>query len=257
MTIETYVQRARERARTERVTIDGKRDGLSTFATEVQDIEAVGLRERATTGIAAPISAVTGGTAPDQQETVRSAFETDVVPHVRDADGTLEAMRKELGDGVALALAPTTQSQFTPQHKQELLNTVESRLAELTVTDATLKRETENLKAAEQTVDNCVSWLVEADETPLSELGFDALAERHDRLDTWQADLAGVADERQSFLQATTSTGGEVGVDHHSLARSLYADFPVDYPVLATATRLLEVLDGCQGTVRNHLVRRA
>jgi hypothetical protein len=46
-------------------------------------------------------------------------------------------------------------------------------------------------------------------------------------------------------------------IHQRTVSRFLYSEFPVEFPVLSTTTRLLETLEECQEAVRDHLTRRA
>lgn len=256
MTVETHLHRARERVESERTVVATKRDAFGTFAERVQTLSASGPRvNQVGQAVAGGISARSGTRSTDQREQVRTAFAETVGTHT-EPDSVLASLRRELGDDVALALAPTTNASFTPQLQTQLLSQVTARKRELSVTDAALKREQESIKTNLETVESIVAWLVESDERLLSELGFDTLRTRYERLDEFQATCAEQTRTRQEFLAATTSQGGQVGVDHRGLVESLYEDFSVDYPVLATVTRLLAVCDEAQQAVYAHLARR-
>ncbi len=257
MTVETHLHQARERVEVERATLAKKRDGLEAFADNVRSTATAGPGGNQVSGtVTAPVAAGAGGTGVDRRDSLRSAFAESVGPHA-ESDSTLAALRDELGEEAALALAPTTEVQFTQTLQKQLLSAVTTRQRELAVTCEALDRETDHLSDAVETVDAVVEWLTTADEQPLSELGFDRLRERHDRLDTYRADCATVAADRQEFLAGNTSHVGQVGVSNRSLVESVYEDFPVTYPVLSTATRLVDVCEDAQQAVRAHLVRRA
>lgn len=257
MTIETHLHRARERVANERDAVTATRDALEQFQTRVRQQSPTGARAESsgqTTGGAVAARAVSQGT--DDLEEIRSAFGATVATHTPH-DSVLTALEHELGEEVALALAPTTNAAFTPQLQQELCSRTAARKRELAVTLTALDGEREALAAHHETVDAVVSWLTDADETPLSALGFDELRARHEQLDEFRTACATRLDDRQTWLAATTSEQAQVGVPHRSLITSLYEDFPVDYPVVATLTRLCEVCEDAQRAVRDHLVRRA
>lgn len=257
MSVETHLHRARERVANEREAVTDKRDALDRFADRIRQQSPSGSPAEPSgrpTGGGVTASAVSGTT--DELEAVRTAFAETVCAHTTH-DSVLTALQRELGEEAALALAPTTNAAFTPQIKRELLSRTAARQHELAATLTALDGEASGLEDHQETVDDLVSWLTEADETPLSDLGFDRLRVRHDRLTEFRADCVACLDDRQAWLASTTSEGGQVGVTHRSLVESLYEDFPVEYPVLATVTRLVSVCEDAQETVRAHLVRRA
>lgn len=258
MSLQTHLHSACERVERERETVSEKQTALGTFADEVEATSTVAPQQKQTRQTVTG-NLVSGSTRPgtDPRETVLSAFGETVESHVDGGEtSTLSAIQSELGDSVALALAPTTQSAFTPTLQSQLLSAIERRRQELTVTETAMDRERDHLEGVTATVEDVTDWVVTADETPLSELGFEQLRQRHERLDEWQATIEACIADRQQFLQSTTSEGGEVGVGHRTLAASLYDDFPVDYPALSTATRLLDIVENCQDAVRSHLVWR-
>lgn len=257
MTIETHLHRACERVETERTTLAERRDGLRDFADSIRSIATVGPGGNQVSGtVTAPVAAGAGGTGIDRRDRLRSAFAESVEPYA-ESDSTLAALRDELGEDAALALAPTTEVQFTRTLQKQLLSAVTARQRELAATCEALDREAAHLSDAVETIDAVIEWLTTADEQPLSELGFDRLHKRHDRLDTYRSECAALAADRQEFLAGNTSHVGQVGVSNRDLVESAYVDFPVTYPVLSTTTRLIEVCEDAQQAVRAHLVRRA
>jgi len=116
-------------------------------------------------------------------------------------------------------------------------------------------REQSHLEAAGESVKEVTSWIASADETPLTDLDFDALCRRHETLADHRACCVNLADERQQFLRKTTGRA-EAGIAHRQLLPLLYDDFGVDHPVLATVASLEETCTECQRTVRRHLTRR-
>ena len=257
MTVETHLHRARERAESERASVAAKRDALDSFAARLRECSPSGpTPEQLAQPVGGGVSTSAGGHAPDGREQVRSAFAETVGEHT-DGDAVLSGIQTELGKEAALALAPTTSATFTPQLQSQLLSQTTARKRELGAMLGALDAERESLQTHLDTVDTVVAWLVDADETPLTDVGFDALRDRHERLSQFRADIETATQTRQTRLDATTSHGGQVGIAHRSLVASLYEDFPVDYPVLATATRLLDVCSDAQQAVRAHLVSRA
>ena len=257
MTVETHLHRARERVASERETVAAKRDGLDRFADCVRQQSPT--RSRAASNGHPAGGGVTTGTVTsttDDLEQVRTAFADAVQPHTAQ-ESVLTAVQHELGEEAALALAPTTNAAFTPQLQQELLSRTATRQQELAATRSALDGEASAVEDHCETVDDIVAWLTAADETPLSALGFDRLKTRHDRLAAFRADCVACLEDRQAWLASTTNERGRVGVTHRSLIESLYEDFPVEYPVLATVTRLVDVCEDAQRAVRTHLVRRA
>jgi hypothetical protein len=137
-----------------------------------------------------------------------------------------------------------------------VLAEAQSRRSEAAALQKALEREEANLDEAVGTVDETIAWIVDANETPLTDLGFGALQQRHETLANHRDRCEEVGRDRQGFLQKTTNNGVDAGVRHRSLMPYLYQEFPVDHPVLATVATLYETCQECQRAVRDHLVRR-
>ncbi|EMA31325.1 DUF7260 family protein [Halobiforma nitratireducens] len=193
-------------------------------------------------------------------ETVRPRSVDDVDVDVdADADGTeplCVTLAEELGDDVAVALAPSTDRQFTPELKQGVLEAVDQRRAELETMRGALDTEATSLESTIETVEEIREWFRHADETPLLELGFDALRRRHEALADHRRRCRDRLDRRQEVLRETTVHGGAAGLEHRTLVTYLYGNLPSTYPVLTTVLCLLEQCRTAQRAVRDHLTRR-
>lgn len=271
VTVETFIQQALTRARGEQEQIVEKRDAFETFASRVEDIPAEspqpqGARPGAPTGDTLTTRAhvtTTGTTDTDRCRSVREAFARTVRSHsVEDVDASeslLTTVAAELTDDIAAALAPAESMQTRAFHsvlKQRVLTETTARTRECTVLIDALEREREALRDVNTDVSAVLDWLVEADETPLTSLGFETLRARHETLAAHRNRCDRLAHERQALLDRKTCRGTQLGLTHRSLVTYLYADFPVDHPVLATAVRLDRACAACQRAVRAHLVRR-
>jgi hypothetical protein len=266
MSVETSVSRARTRVERERELVADERRAYDRFREAVRSLTPSAptgaSKADATTHGRVPTAAAFESRAPaaSQRRRVREAFAETVRPcSVADRGETepLQAtIRAELGERVALALADERNG-FTPRMKEATLAKVAERRAERELLSRALDRETESLRTAGDAVETVVEWLTAAEETPLSALGFDALRARHETLDAHRDRCGEVARERQRHLQSSTCRDASTRLSHRSLGAFLYQEFSVDYPVLATAARLANVLTDCQRTVREHLIRRA
>ncbi len=282
MTVRTYVDDARSRVSAQREAAAARRDGYEAFLDSLEAVQTVqqaaqpgGLAadggaptaHGATTGQAgAPPTAraatSAGGvserdTTTDGCAAVRSAFAETVGPHAdTDAESVLETLQTELSESVALALAPTTEVSYTPAVERAVVSAATRRQSETAALCRALDRESDRLAAAAETVTAVIDWLTDADQTRLPDLGFDALRRHHETLGDHREQCSELARTRQSFLRDTTSAGVDAGVRHRDLVESLYDDFAVDYPVLATAATLDDTCRDCRRTVRRHLVRR-
>jgi len=261
MTVTTHIETARSRVSAERATVERKREAFETFAERVATLPT-----DPTPSAAASITATAGPrphadpSASDRCRTVRTAFAETIRPHsVADADDTeplLSTIRTEFTDAIAVALASTTEASFSAALKRAILTETRARRAEAETLERALGCERTQLDDAVSTVERLTGWLADADETPLTDLGFDALRARHETLATHRDHCRELADRRQAFLRQTTGdTRAEIS--HRTLVPYLYEDFPIDYPVLSTITRLDDVCETCQRAVRDHLVRRA
>lgn len=264
MTVETYIDRARTRVRAERDAVDGKRDAYDAFVRRVSDLQPEPVSASApATGLTTAGGARLAADAPsdDRCGTVRAAFAETIRPHsVADLDGSeplLETIREEFTDAIAVALAPTTESPFSRDLKRLIVAETRSRRSEATALRKALDREAGHLEDAAAAVDDVVAGVVDVDETPLIDLGFDALARRHETLADLRDRCTELVRRRQELLRRATNDGADVGVRHRSLVPYLYGGFPVDHPVLATVAALDDACADCQRTVRAHLIRRA
>ncbi|MFB6123461.1 MAG: hypothetical protein ABEJ78_08385 [Haloferacaceae archaeon] len=261
MTVETHVRRARSQVRAERDAVDAKLRAFETFLDRVADVPAEPTtspsRMTATSG---PLSRGEPSTD-DRCRVVRRAFAETIRPHsvadVGDDESLLATVRHEFSDSVAVALAPTTETPFSPDLKRAVLSRAKARRTETEVLGRALDREEAVLDDAGAAVDEITAWVADADETPLTDLGFAALRRRHETLAGHRDRCSELARTRQGFLRDTTNRGVDVGVRHRSLVSYLYGGFPVDYPLLSTVVRLDDVCATCQRAVRSHLVRRA
>lgn len=263
MSVDTYIEQARTRVRAEQEAIDEKLDAYETFIRRVTELETDQTPSSAagvtTDGGVTHIATDTSG--PDRCRTVLTAFDETIRPHsvadIDEPESVLETISEEFSDAIAVALAPTTDASFTPEIKQMVVAEARSRRTETVALQKALGREDAHLDDAANTVDDIIGWVVDANETPLTDLGFDALKRRHETLASYRDCCEEMARDRQAFLRGTTNNGIDAGVEHRSLIPYVYTDFPVDHPVLATVATLDETCRACQRAVRDHLIRRA
>ena len=262
MTVTTHIESAQSRVRAERAAVERKLESVETFADRVADLSTDPVPSAAV-GVTATAGPRRRGEsrATDRCRAVRTAFAETIRPHsLDDTDGTeplLSTIRAELTDGIAVALAPTTDVSFSVELKEAIIAETHARRVEAETLVTALDRERSALDDAASTVEDVTGWLVDADETPLTDLGFDALRARHETLATHRDRCRDLADRRQAFLDESTASNSGAGISHRTLVPYLYEDFPVDHPVLSTAARLDAVCRTCQRAVRDHLVRRA
>jgi hypothetical protein len=261
MATETHVDRALERVGSEREALAAKLDAYGAFVDRVEDL-AVESRPLAQRGVVTTTGTGlhAGGPTNGQCRAVRTAFAETIRPHsvedVEEAEPLLTTIGHELTESIAVALAPTTDAGLTDELKRTVLSEVEARRTETEVLSRALEREASRLAAAGDTVDTITGWIVEADETPLTDLEFDALERRHRTLEDFRARCDDRAASRQEFLQRSTSQRLEAGIRHTDFVEYLYEGFPTTHPVLTTLARLDATCATCQRAVRDHLVRR-
>jgi len=261
MPAHTRIHDALTRIKTEQDAVDAKRDAIDQF------IERVEACSPAPSPAAATYATATVSRTPqesqgstNQCQTVRQAFAETIEPHslddIDDSESLHETIQTELSESIAIALAPTTKAAFSPELKQAVLSKSHVRRTATDTLRRALDREVSELGDARDTVDEFTEWISTADETPLTELGFEELRSRHGTLSAYRSCCKELASHRQDFLEGATSHGETIGVSHSDLVDYAYQDFPADRPVLATMARLAETCGECQRIVRQHLVRR-
>jgi hypothetical protein len=262
MTVETHIQQAIDRVHEEQTATDGKQEAYKRFVTGVEEVavetptaQRGGLR----TGPAATVAASSSGGSKSREQ-VRELFAETVRPHstadVDDPETLLETIGVELSEQVAMALAPRNMTGFTTNLKQGVLSEAAQRRHELRAMEHALDREEASLAAANDSMSEVLAWIVDTNETALTDCGFEALQARHERLDGFHDRCGTIARERQSLLHATTSADAQAGIAHQELMNCLYDGFPVACPVLSTLVRIEQLCNECQRSVRNHLIRR-
>lgn len=258
--IETHVDRARGAVERERSVLEEERAAYEQFRRRVASVSTTGVQQ-ASGGTAGAVAVRAGRSEAGTGacERVREAFAETVRPHsVADVGGDeslLETIREELGDSIALALAPTTDAGFTAETKRAVLTAARERERGIDATVESLDSEADSLREVGEAVDEITDWVADADETPLSELGFEELRERHARLGEYRERCSELLEERQALLRSTTGRNQSADVPHLALVRYLYEPLPVVFPVLSTLTRLYDLLGECQRAVRAYLTR--
>jgi hypothetical protein len=267
MTLQTHVDQALDRVQSEQTHVNEKQAGYDTFERTVRELPTGSPGNQGTVAQSATGEALTASasllsvqSSQNHCREVREAFAETIRPYsVEDADepeSLLETISEELGDDVAVALAPQTGGQFTAQTKQAVLSAITERRDELAVMEQRLETEEQSLQAANERVTTIIDWLCEANETPLTDVEFDELQARHETLADHRTRCDQIAVDRQEVLDETTSRDGSVAIQHRTLVDYLYDELAFDYPVLGTCTRLDSVCADCQRVVRDHLVRR-
>ncbi|EMA35449.1 DUF7260 family protein [Halobiforma nitratireducens] len=242
---------------TEQTHVEDKLAAVGQFEDAIEEIEPVrepAARAHATDGGVTTISH-RRSELNDRCRRVRALFADTVRSYsIEDVDGSeplLETIRAEFGDEIAIALAPSTASRFTPPVKQAIRSATRQRREELETMARTLTQERESLESTAGELEQVAAATSSMDPASLLELGFDELAERHENLETQRERCRRLCRKRQTQIHQRV---GRLSRD--DLAEFLYSDLSVSYPVLATAIALSRRCLDSQRLVRDHLVRR-
>ncbi|WP_132060697.1 DUF7260 family protein [Halorussus amylolyticus] len=262
MTVELRTHAAIERADAERDRIEAKADAFDAFDERVRAISAtpVGRASASAATASAPggalavLSGKGGPTDAGGTKAVREAFAATVLPRV-ETDSARAAMADELSPDLATALS-SAGAGFAPELKARLVSRIGERRAECRLLADAIGTERDRLASAADRLDEMTEWVADADDTPLSDLGFDGLRARHDRLAAFRATCDELARDRQADLRGT-HRDGPTGVRARELLDLLYDDFADGHPLLADIARLDSLLADCQRAVRRHLCSRA
>lgn len=188
------------------------------------------------------VSSMTGGSGDERCRQLRERFEATVRPHsLEDVAGTepvTETIREELGERVALALAPDGNPRYTPQLRDGIFASIDERRAGLRAMSSAVDRELTFLREAREEIGGMIDGFGEADGRYLYEHGFNELRERHDRLEAYRTRCDRLARERQTVLASATSYGASAGMNHRTLIAYLYRSLPTNHPVLTAIVRL-------------------
>jgi hypothetical protein len=268
-TIELRTHAAIERAEAERERIEEKVAAFEAFGERVRGVSAdagqrASVSAKSQTGRSMGSTLAAGATSARRPsgtgtattscaESVREAFAETVLPHA-DAETLSRAMADELSAELAAALSPRA-GEFAPGLKTQLVSRVEARQKECGLLADAIETEHDRIRTIADEIEAVTDWLAEADETPLLQLGFEELRQRHDRLAAFRDTCDGIAGERQSAVQGTQNDG-LTGIRESELLDHLYGDFEDDHPVLADLARLDAALADCQRAVRHHLCAR-
>lgn len=261
----TQIDDAIARVEDEQTEVESLRRGFERFERAVRERSPATARARqqgtqTTASATVPIAkTVAGPTGEDRCRAVCAQFVEHVRPHVvsvPEEEAVLETIREELGEEIALALAPATGAGFTEALKGEILSATAQRRAELDAMTRALETEVASLRSAREEVSAMRRWFESADERPLLSLGFDELRRRHERLGEFRQRCARILERRQRHLQATTGSDAAVGLTHQSLVEYLYGSLPSGHPVLSTVVRAVRYCREYQRAIRDHLTRR-
>ncbi|WP_435178297.1 DUF7260 family protein [Halorussus sp. AFM4] len=258
--VELRTPEAVERAAAERDRIEEKVEAFAAFGDRVAELSADAGRRAGAAKPAAARSAqsavVAGGASTQSVETtanVREAFRETVLPYA-EPESPQQAMADELSPELTTALSPAAAG-LTPGLKDQLLSRVERRRRECRLLADAIETERERLDELGEELGRIVDEVADADETPLLQLGFEELRERHDRLAELRERCDRLAADRQAAIRGARRDG-LTGVRQSELLDHLYGDLRAAHPGLADLARLDAVLADCQRVVRDHLCSR-
>ncbi|MFC7057900.1 DUF7260 family protein [Halovenus salina] len=191
MSLETHLDSARERVRSERDAVQKKQTAYKRFITRVKNLSPGSIQSGSqVTALAS------GGTQlldqSVQTETdcaaVRTAFRETIRPHsvddLDDEEPLLQTIRAELSESLAIAVAPTTETRLTVDLQEAIVTEAQSQRVDLQAMEAALNRERDQLATAADTLTPIIEWLIDVNETPLLDVGFEGLADRHSTLES-------------------------------------------------------------------------
>ena len=238
------IEDAVARVETEQDHVDGKLAAYDRFENAVRESEVDDMAgvTMAVGGSTSAVSPMAGGSSDDQCRRLRERFEATVRPcSLEDVTGTepvTETIREELGERVALALAPDGNPRYTPQLRDGIFASIDERRAGLRAMSSAVDRELTFLREAREEIGGMIDGFGEADGRYLYEHGFNELRERHDRLEAYRTRCDRLARERQTVLASATSYGASAGMNHRTLIAYLYRSLPTNHPVLTAIVRL-------------------
>lgn len=194
-------------------------------------------------------------------EQIRNAFIEHIGPfHEGDLTKTerlVEVLSREFSPELATALTTGTVSDYyATEVKTGIRTKIDVRGRELESVQEAVEQEQESLKTVEETSLEISRWIVERDDAPLLQRGFDELRSLHETIHKHQEQLEAVAEKRQEVIR-NASGNTDVPINHSLVVEKIYDDFPVTYPGLADIATVSELCTDVQSAVCRHLSRRA
>ena len=238
--------------------VDAKLDAYRTLDGEIAEIRTERAASQQTNPHARMLPEPSSVSVFDR---IRKTFIEHIGPF-HDGDLTkperlFEVLSQEFSPDLATALATGTDSNyFTSGVKTGIRKKIETRCRELESIHVAVEQEQKSLKTVEEVVLDISSWMVDRDETPLLQRGFDELRSLHETILNHQERLDEVASERQEDIN-NSSGNPDVPINHSLLVEKIYGDFPVTYPGLADIAIVSELCTDVQSAVCSHLSRRA
>jgi hypothetical protein len=258
----SYIDQARKQLEEEQDAVEAKLEAYKAFIRRASDL-STGQSPSPTPGITATAAKRYSGhsSVGNQCQIVREAFEQTIQPHsvadIGESESLLTTIRHELTDSIAIALAPATDTSFSPPLKQMILTEAESRRSETAIMLRALRREETQLEDADTVCSDITSWITEHDQPLASDLGFETLQQRHETVAAHRNRLENLSHNRQHFLKKGTGRNSGDRLQHRDITHYLYQSLTVDHPVLATVAHLDTAYKEYQQMIRDYLVRYA
>lgn len=253
------VTEARNTVAEERSRTATEREAFASFAREVARLDpsqpAYQLAEA--DGVVST-AAIAGSPSGDGGlEAAREAYRGTVMgmPHYEEeyAEPLARHMREEFGQEVATAV--TDGGQLTPELQSVLVERAREAAQERGRLMHRLDREADALEAAEEELAAVADDLREAETAPLDDLGYDALADRWNRLHELETRIARLLAHRQEAVHSGRGSAATNG--HRPLNEYLYAGLRTSFPVLSDGAVLADRVRGARRRVLAALTSRA
>lgn len=244
---------ARDAVEEERSRTAAERDAFRSFARCVSDLtpDSVQAQHPGGGSMAAVSVGAVGSTAGLAK--VRASYRETVmaVAHYDEEYGesVVEHMAAELGEDVASSVE--SGSSFSPLLQRMLVARAEEAMSRRDAFLGSLDREAESLHVAGSKLAEIDGALDQYREPALHAASYEELVARWDRLDGLADRCGEVLDARQARLRDEPLTGATP-----SFSEYLYDGLPVDHPVLAAGTALLDRIDAARQTLVREAVHR-
>ena len=263
--LETHLADALQLVTTEQEKINNKLKAFDRFAVGVSQISTVPEVESTATRAMhnqnqQPLSVATQSVSDNDSriQKVRSLFAKTVRPHSLEDIGKPEPLlvtiREEFSEEIALALAPSTNQQFTKNLKSAILSSVDRCQSNLKTMDNGLTAEKKSLENSISLSESLNEWLVSEWKFAERE-GFDALKDQHEQLNEFRDQCEQLAVDRQSTIHTKRNNTLSADLSHSMLVDYLYQPLPVTYPILSASTQMINKCDTQQRTIRMYLTQ--
>lgn len=251
-----YLKSAKANLDEERSRTAAERDAFHTFAKRVSELSANGESAISTANRGSLASAIEVPESASSVEKVREAYRDTVmaVPHYDEDYGESIADNMAIEFGEEVATTVEKGQELTPMLQQVLISKAQSAADERDRLITHLDREARELNEAENNFAEVQSELEKYDSLTLRGLDLNELGEWWDRLDELEQRCNDVVNTRQQRLNEDRETKPFDGIEFKGY---LYSSLPVDHPVLAEATEVLERIEDARRAVVIATTRQA